>query len=116
MLQVARIRCDSAVEVAKPRPFESECPILPFEHFCDPFIQVGSESRDQRWNHSKDRPNDQAMMLLLSKTMNEYEDKNRKENLHNLDVLHEEGEVEGSWFGHGVGVKMSVGMHGIGMF
>lgn len=55
-------------------------------------------------------------MLLLSKTMNEYEDKNRKENLHNLDVLHEEGEVEGSWFGHGVGVKMSVGMHGIGMF
>jgi len=56
------------------------------------------------------------MMLLLSKTTNEYKDKNRKENLQNLDVLHEEGEVEGSWFGHGVGMKRNVGMHGVGMF
>lgn len=54
-------------------------------------------------------------MLLLSKGMNDYEDKNCKENLQNLDVLQEEGEIEVSWFGHGVGMKGNVGMHGNGL-
>lgn len=53
-------------------------------------------------------------MLLLPQGVDEYEDKKCNENLQNLDVLEEEeAEIEGSWFGHGVGMIGNVGMHGL---
>lgn len=65
VLEVARVRCHHAVEVAHRRTLERKRPVPAVEHIGDPLVHVGPKRQSQRRQHPQERPHGKPIKLLL---------------------------------------------------